>query len=46
MNFVIDYHDAMHVHLLGVWIQWNGMVDWNVLEWWTGMEWWNGMVLR
>ena len=24
--------------ILGVWIQWNGMVDWNGLEWNGGME--------
>ena len=37
---------------MGVWIQWNGMVDWNGgMEWWTGtvewnggLEWQNGMV--
>ena len=37
---------------MGVWIQWNGMVDWNGGMDWNGMvEWngiveWNGTVLR
>ena len=29
---------------LGVWIQWNGMVDWNGgMEWNGGLEWNGGM---
>jgi len=28
---------------MGIWIQWNGMVDWNSGG--TGMVEWNGMVL-
>jgi len=31
---------------LGIWIQWNGIVDWNGGMDWTGMVDWNGMVLR
>ena len=34
---------SLHLFLVVVWIQWNGMVEWNGgLEWWNGMVDWNG----